>query len=486
MKRFGKWFLLLAAILMVAGPALADEHVKVAPNGKGDVLIFPMYVAFPNGYNTRVTIVNTSETYSTVVKVVVRSYLASQELLDFLVFLSPADMWVGYLMFDEDLGPVLYSTDDSALTADGTWASPDNPIYQPLVATTTEGDTNQIGYLYAINVVSDVQKTLGRAPGVAKSAIKTWYAGFNDECPNNLVWGQLDVEDCDTVTVDEGDVYKPLNILAGWVEMNWTGYNVAGVRATTLKDYENQVYVAGGLTTWLGVGAKNNLADVEAALAKNWIAMPYINTEYGLTWGLFTFPTKYAYDFASGYSGPFWVKYKDDGTKYLLECVTTSRKVFDTAENSSSPVFSPPPPAEGLCYELSFVDSSNFPFKEGWVRYAFSYANTYTETSNYPTTFPMEACLWEDNNNYPPYNTSPTYTMVRLTYYGVPTIPTLLDTTLGVLTDWRYAAWSDGEVELTLSTGETTSGYVFDPADEDNINYHYSDVRVDDYVTPAP
>ena len=118
----------------------AVEHVTVSPGGKGDAGIFPVWIAY-EGWETKLEIINTSDTYSTVAKVVVRSSENSQELLDFLVYLSPTDVWTGYLRYGVD-GPELYSNDDSVLAGTrasgpiaGQWANedPDKPMRVILV-----------------------------------------------------------------------------------------------------------------------------------------------------------------------------------------------------------------------------------------------------------------------------------------------------------------------------------------------------------------
>jgi len=128
---FGVMVMMLATTAWAASPA---DHVKVAPNKQGDVLIYPFYAAIEGGFETKLTVVNTSRTESTVAKLVVRSEVHSQELLDFLIYLSPSDVWTGTLKWDAaEGGPVMYSDDDSVLSAPDTWASADQPVNQPLI-----------------------------------------------------------------------------------------------------------------------------------------------------------------------------------------------------------------------------------------------------------------------------------------------------------------------------------------------------------------
>ena len=86
---------LAAAIgaMLIGGSAMA---VEVAHGGKGDLLIAPM-VMTGGGWTSEMKVVNTSTVDSAVAKVVFHAPDNSAELLDFLIFLSPGDVWVGTL-----------------------------------------------------------------------------------------------------------------------------------------------------------------------------------------------------------------------------------------------------------------------------------------------------------------------------------------------------------------------------------------------------
>ncbi len=319
--------LFLAAAIFAAAPVIAADpgHVKIAPNNKGDLLMFPFYYADATGTATKLTVVNTDETKSTVAKVVIKTWESSEEVLDFLIYLSPADVWTGYIA---DLGGAVYlvSFDDSMQTADGQWASLDNPVIEPLVIPKS-GDTNWLGYVYVINAATDVDvdlagvapdtQKLGRAPGVAKAEIKKWYDAFNDADPTDLV-----AYDGDGAFIDEA---KPLNILAGWMELN-IGYvtPITGLNATTLADYQNTGYIPSGESTLLDVGTSlNTMADIEAALAKNHVALPYVNGfwEPGFSIHMFTFPTK---GLADGLTSPYFAQVSP--SPY---CIKVDRRIYD-------------------------------------------------------------------------------------------------------------------------------------------------------------
>ncbi|MGQ9671220.1 MAG: hypothetical protein ACUVWY_13835 [Desulfosoma sp.] len=448
--------LLIAVAVLAAVPVMAQDpgHVKIAPNNKGDLLIFPFYYTDKTGIWTKLTVVNTSEDKSTVAKVVIKSWQSSQETLDFLIYLSPADVWTGWLATLDDGNVYLISYDDSMLTAKGQWASMDNLVVQPLVVP-KEPDGNWLGYVYVINAATDVdmdpdnttdKQYLGRSPGVLKKDIKAWYDMFNDANPKDLV-----AKDGDGKTVDNA---TPLNILAGWMELTYGQlYNIAGLNATTLADYQNQVYIPSGVSTPLDQGdSRNTLADIEAALAKNAVAMPYVNGPFDLkefTVHMFSFPTKGLYD---GVPSPYFHQVYD-AIKNPLACIKVERKIFDLSENSTTRVFSPSPAPDKFCYEVQPIVTFDFPFVEGWARYSF---NDPASTTVHNDT------IWADNDS------------ITLIYKGAPVIPTLFDITLGgVFTSLRYGAWTDGEV--TLSIGGSP---IYQFRNLNDVNYHYSNIPV--------
>ncbi len=455
MKRFAA--LLIAAAILAAAPAMAQDpgHVKIAPNNKGDLLMFPFYYTDQTGIWTKFTVVNTDETKSTVAKVVIKTWALSEEVLDFLIYLSPADVWTGWIGTLDDGNVYLISYDDSMLTADGKWASMDNLVVQPLVVP-KEPDSNGLGYVYVINAATDANNFLGKAPGIAKSDIKKWYNYFDDSDLGNGITATC-FEVGEKVTCG-----GPENILAGWMELTY-GYlfNIAGLNATTFADYQNQVYIPSGVSTPLNEGdSRNTLADIEAALAKNNVAMPYVNGPLDLpefTVHMFSFPTKSLYD---GLPSPYFRQVWDE-KKNPLACIKVDRKIYDLSEDSTTRVFSPSPAPDKFCYEVQPIVTFDFPFTEGWARYSF----------NSPASTRDNNTIW--NVWAPQYG----YDNATVTYWGAPVIPTLFDITLGeVFSSLRYGAWTDGDVMVQHHSQMTYTLYPNAEKDNDMVNYHYSNI----------
>lgn len=372
MKKIMVCLAVLLTVMMLGGSSWAFDgtnHVKLAPNGKGDLMFFPWYMAYPGGFETKITVINTSSTSSVVAKVVYRSYYWSQELLDHLIYLSPNDVWTGYLVYDKD-GAYLESTDDSILsTTLGSTITEANfanivSLKVPLGTPSCASDSNQMGYITVIEAASRVESVAatGYAPGakVAKFDIANWYKALTNAQIANL--------------------YKPINVLAGYQE-NMLAVGSTMQRAVVFADYLNQFALSTAATTYLGDFANNTLAELEAAMAKANVALPYTADSNGdSTVHLFTFPTKDSLrnvastclKYAPNLESPYWTKvYPTSG-----QCETYSVNVYnlseDTPKGSLWP-FSPPliSATPTMCGEVQFnmMAVSNLAYVEGWMRY---------------------------------------------------------------------------------------------------------------------
>jgi hypothetical protein len=103
---------LMAAALVSGVTFTGSAHaIHLAEDGIGQVLLGPLYLA-DFGYKTKVAIVNTNPTKAVKAKVVLRSSVASTELLDFICYLTPADV-CRFEIREENGKIVMYSDDDS-------------------------------------------------------------------------------------------------------------------------------------------------------------------------------------------------------------------------------------------------------------------------------------------------------------------------------------------------------------------------------------
>lgn len=99
MNTFKRKALTCAVLAGLGAVATSAEAVYKNPDGLGQVLIFPYYTVQSSGnannaYNTYISITNTTS-QAKVLKVRFREGRASAEVLDFNLYLSPNDVWVG-------------------------------------------------------------------------------------------------------------------------------------------------------------------------------------------------------------------------------------------------------------------------------------------------------------------------------------------------------------------------------------------------------
>lgn len=304
---------LIVAFMLIAGSAWAwdyQEHVKMAPNGKGDLIIYPFYFA-GTGWQTKLTVYNTSDRI-VVAKVAFRTYNYSQEILDFLIYLSPHDYWTAYVRND-GTGPYIYSEDDSMFSAQGVWAN-ETPAHQPLFGAYCSTDSNIMGYVEVMEQlsISILNKTGANGPYEAAYAAAQNDLDTTDVLNTNPATGPIDkwlvfrsYQDAlglGGIASNSTEDLEAAYARTGWTDnslgaamhmeypaANWSG----GMRPTIMRDYKVDTLLAVGGNTRLGdYVSRNSLGEVEAVLAKQNLALPYTNREGTATIHVLTFPTK--------------------------------------------------------------------------------------------------------------------------------------------------------------------------------------------------
>ncbi len=443
MRRLLKYTTLILTVLMFSGSVWAynyTEHVTQAPNNKGDVLIFPWFLSADGGWQTKLTVINTDEVNCVVAKLVVRSQVNSTELLDFFLYLSPADVWTGYIRYDSTRKlVVMYSNDDSAISAldvstappTPTWAST-TPINQPWQGTlcTSPADTQFMGYVEVIGIAAG---TTDNGPGVAKSEIYKAYYNLTTPAAlaTTVTLRYIDAIDADAVN-GVTNAYRR-NVLAGYQKFfNGIIGQSAELRATALKDYRNRGAATTSAETRLGVTADNNLLEVEGALSKDQVAMPYVNAS-DVAIHFFTFPTKLTQGCGTSALSPYFTQNADANL-----CIPYSLRTYDVSENfpKSGTPFSGGSSTTSLkfCKELDYNVSSPFIYTEGWAIYKFFKTVPSVDTFTSGTTFGAA---------------------VPLSFDGTPVLPTFAYIGANGLTA-AYAAWTDDLVYCSLTKSTTT------------------------------
>ena len=339
-----------ACALAMVGTANA---VEVSRDGTGDFLIAPAYF-IGGGMTTDLKVINTSSTQSVVAKVVFRHPSTSAEVLDFMVYLSPSDVWTGTVSCEAaDANgncsrSVVTSGDDSIqLENSVSFASAANParIVSDNATTATTGRTalpNQ-GYVEFETVAYDVAPF---RPGVSKANIVTAY----NAAPAIV------------------DAAASPNLVTGSVTATAPGVGSATLPLLALADYDTAIKpIVGRISGFDAPGQRTPVADVEEALWTNNVAVPYSVGADKVSLATFTFPTKLTYNNITDGQYPFAAR----------TCI--SADVFDHSENTivgTTINVSPFPPASSTCLdEFQWLvmggNVSVGTFQEGWARVSF-------------------------------------------------------------------------------------------------------------------
>lgn len=422
MKKVFKIVCLLAVLMMVSGSAMAWDqafHVKQAKNGKGDAIIFPIYFTAPGGWETKLTVINTSNQFSVISKISFRSHYYSQEVLDFLIYLTPADVWTGYVRHD-GTNAYVYSEDDSVLVSATAFASKTTPMRQNLFSAAcpsivagertamSNGDSSEFGYAEVIETwYGDVSanypaprvNTWSRIRPVAKDYLLQLYPPTGQPAWN--------VPGLTGNNVDSNAIDHTINVLTGYVELRNSISELGGtmMQGTILADLDPVQYWTGTAANGLEIATlnpnRNSLAEVEAALSKDAIALPYVNDPATgqMTVHMFNFPTKASVvprdanqkDPITGEcryqnahpNSPFWLDPAaniPNGVRAAAayRCLAYGGTVYDLQENATGGgIFSGGVAVTNWCEELDMVLTSGYSslFTEGWTSYTPNYTN---------------------------------------------------------------------------------------------------------------
>jgi hypothetical protein len=212
----------------------ANDRVTVAQNDLGDALMASYYET-NDGYQTVVQVINTDRSTAIVAKIVFRSPVLSEEALDFMLYLTPGDMWEG-VVSQQNGNAMIYSTDDSCLANPGVWASEDNPFSQPFYTDKLGTDVNTFGH---IDVYGCVAFTITGATPLPKNDLYDAYH-FATYTTRFAPGAPIDVP----------------NALAGKVALLQDG-NRSELNMTALENWEQVYGVISSGYHYLSIGVEN-------------------------------------------------------------------------------------------------------------------------------------------------------------------------------------------------------------------------------------
>jgi hypothetical protein len=123
----------LAAGCVLSSPAHA---INLAPNGKGEVLIFPYYTV-RNGFDTLISVTNTSDR-TVLATMRLREASNGRAVREFHIAMSPYDVWTGAVTIDGTDG-ALVRTFDATCTAPALGAGPNGSTQIALTPSNFDG-----------------------------------------------------------------------------------------------------------------------------------------------------------------------------------------------------------------------------------------------------------------------------------------------------------------------------------------------------------
>ncbi len=375
--------------------ANGHDSVEVTSNDIGQVLLAPVYFV-ENGYDTDITVTNTRTDVAVKAKVVFRSHVHSQEVLDFIIYLSPGDIWRGKVVMGEDEDAHIISDDDSMLNHKG-WAN-EHPVDEPFKGhALTSSDSTTFGHIEVVGVYAatgsysvgvDSQVTVEQ--GMSKSTLKLIF----DRADEGFIGREEDAANCLPSEITTGTVSSispcSLQIMGSVTISNKDDPNRASMRMTALtnviksSDFNATDAAETFIGTGFGVGGTDNIAEIEAALAGSQTSYEYESDTDARTHVLVTFPTKYRHRLGDGTAcGVGNLQPDDNGnlTGYTPPFTEHGGMVFayTSLDNSEGSIrVDKPPFSGGPDQEVAvFMDEVNYDYKmeniaeSGWAYYSW-------------------------------------------------------------------------------------------------------------------
>ena len=456
------------ALAFMAAPAAfaydQNDHVYVAPNGVGDALVFPVYLA-SGTFKTNIRVINTSCEFAVVAKVVFREGISSCETRDFLIYLTPNDMWWADIV--DDNGTVTIVSDDDS--------SPVVPLEVPLAAS-CNGYPDLIGYVevyvaYAFadfddtSCAGDIANHCWSTP-IPKEDLKLAYEAaassypldLCDEAADCLLWDE-------EVLYDHAEVWLSQPVLAGVEELTDPSAGlVMPMVATALANNCNDIKLnVQSETRWDNYG-NNTAHEVRAALSKENFHIPFRSDSANATFALLNFPAKLSCctsgsqdcdgsvsDCVSGVGDECIncdsLITNDGDCEHREEYQTTwNNSTYDLEENTprqDDPIFSPVPP-----------EASKPPFREEVVLFDLDNYSGFDLTSTYEEgwiRFTLTDACWQRHGLT--LRGVETLNDQAVWYLGSAVIPTYLQ--LGADLTWVPATWDCANVIVTDASYDT-------------------------------
>jgi hypothetical protein len=432
-----------AAVLGASGAAQA---VAVSPNGMCEVLVYPYYTVKGSAagvpYNTLISIVNSTDS-TKAVKIRFREGKASQEVLDFNIFLSPYDVWTGYLE-PSAIGGTKISTTDTSCTLPAVVKDVEfrNFDYKGDKAEDDSLTRLQEGYFEVFEMATYLSSTTtaksakhgSNGVPAACSAITNALAGAEDSAPTGGLSGTVSL-------VEPAVTGSNIAMNATAFRFNTsTGYVDTGSLSPSFADGEPWSVTTTDNGNAVQAIWTDSVDATSATLMKNSLINEFVldtATSSASSW-VVTFPTKHFYVPNDGTSraAPFQSKLSKAGSCDEIVINTWNRE--EQGVTPLGPDFSPSPEADRstLCWEANVISFNAKPilgssnsvnistaFQNGWMKVAFP-------TTGLAASAPADTHkLVAESASYVVLNTGPAaVTDAGTTFTGLPAIGFLVET----------------------------------------------------------
>jgi hypothetical protein len=442
MKRTSMTTAILAGIAGVAGISNMANAIYLNSDGLGSVLIYPYYTV--NGGNaTLLSVVNTTSE-GKAVKVRFLEAYNSREVLDFNLYMSPFDVWVGEVAAQAG-GAAIFTQDNSctvpAIPATG--APFRTFAFDGTVAPADGGPTSvartREGYVEMIEMATVQSPTLDYithdstgVPPHCDRVVAAWNGGgywqsnpqTDMSSPDGGLFGSGSVIDVDTGTIAGYNAEAIDSFYAAGTLPQHTEPKSLSPSLKSATDPTSYVFANGALVTTTyatGIDAVSSLFMVDS-IYNEYVVDPLVGAS---TEWVVTFPTKrfYVDKYSNGGSStaykPFDVIF--DKTSGGTSCSPIGLRFWNREEATTTTGndFSPAPTAAGtaLCYEAQVItfneptgpskvlastlkaniDLTGVGFTSGWALLDFTVDSSGAAVSNHQ--LPTAATLAGGSNN---------------------------------------------------------------------------------------
>lgn len=392
------------AVAMVSGMVVSNSAsaIHVAEDGIGQVLLAPYYTVL-DGNKTKFKVVNTRTDVAVKAKVVIRSKAQTTEVLDFICYLSPADV-CEFEIRNVNGQANFYSNDDSVRSSFSPvkFASQEAitfPLFDDRMKAVDPNDINEVGHVEIIGVYAargaidgmpivpgmskfDLVKIFDAPrPGPDGTASPRGYTTFSADPTLVSLSGSVQVVKEDnsdrmgyTIPALAGEIGD--NVAAGIIDPGTAVAFDGRVISNTL--FEATVAQETAIGNGFAVGGADNILEIEHALAVSDAIGTYedgVNHNAGPegTSVLVTFPTRYRHRMLNVCTRAPLTITEIAGALYTPPfqpsgLVKISMRAYDNQENSlvTGSIFSGGTVAEEYLHAEVNMYQPKWPYASGW------------------------------------------------------------------------------------------------------------------------